>query len=153
MEDERETIRGRDRVERGDDRRGTQRQHVEVTTGKEIDRVELGDGKVAFPHLLQQREMVVHGIERLGRHTPVVVELTARSQIEHGANAEGGNSREVGALDAMDAIGAIQQAPTHRPTVGGGVATEVAEVEGSLERDPAGAGLRLQFHMCKVTGG
>ena len=79
----------------------------------------------------------------------MVVELAAGPQIEHGADAERRDPREVGALDAMDAVGSVEQAPPHDPAAGG-VAAEIAEVEGAFERDPPRSGERSDRHARNV---
>jgi hypothetical protein len=152
VEYQRQPIRRGHRFERRDDRSRAQLEHLEISRREIVDRVELGAGEVALPHPLEQREMLVRGVDRLGWDATVIVELTDGAEIEHGADPERGNPREVGAFDAMNAVRAVEPPPPHGSAAASHVAAEVTEVEGTLEGDPPGAGLRFQFHVRTVTG-
>ena len=140
----------RDGRQRGDDRVATLLEHRDVPVGEELDGVLLGAVQIALPHLLEQRQMVIRRVHRLAPHATVVVELAAGAEIEHRPNPERRDSSEVGAFDAVDAIGAVDAAPPHRLPGLGRVAAEVAEVEGPFEGDAAWARVLLDSHVGTV---
>ena len=97
--------------------------------------------------------MLVRGSEGFGRDAAVIDELGTRAQVEHRADAERRHPGQIGAFDAVDAVGPVDQPPPHRAVAGRGVAAEVAEVEGPFERDPARTDMRFELHGRNVPAG
>ena len=122
-------------------------EHLEVPAREEVDCVELRERELALPHVRDERKVVIRGVDGVGRYPAVIVELAACAQVENGPYPERRDTCKVRALDAVDAIGPVEETPTHGAPVAPGVTAEVTEVERTFERDPPRTGVRFDLHV------
>ena len=73
----------------------------------------------------------------IDREATAFVEFGCAAQIDHGAQTERFECRNVGRRQAVEAVGAEQRAPTCAAAISGGVAAEITKVVHGLQSDQA----------------
>jgi hypothetical protein len=76
------------------------------------------------------------------REATAALDLALRAEVDDRAQAEGTGGLEVGAGQALHAVGSVELPEPGGPTVVGGQPAEVADVEDELEPDPTVGGAR-----------
>jgi hypothetical protein len=134
VEQRRERTVGREQLEGLAQRWGPDDEHVDVQRAQHRTRlaleVEVADGPAAAEH----RQVVQREPEAFGRQL-AALHLGVAAQVEGGAHPSLAEEGDLVVGDAVERVGPVEGSPAHRPTVGGRVATEVADVERGLESD------------------
>ena len=101
---------------------------------RKADRAVGGDEVVLGPHAPHHRQVVPVDLVVLDREAPTALDLALGAEVDHRAQAERPRLLEVGAGEALHAIGPEQRPSTRGAAVAGRQPAEIADVEHELER-------------------
>lgn len=160
VEHDRVRLSHRDDPQRVGDRRRALGQHLDVALDEEVDDTGLAGWRDAsvLPRLAEHRQVVVRrarawqlGSTRRG--------LRRGAEVDHGADPEIGERREVARAGAREVVGAVHTVPAEGLAGATLVAAQVTHVEERLERDVPrqawcidGHGFPLRFGPSSGTG-